>query len=205
MPRPTDPATWDSNDTNTVAVTGSHQSDGWAVDEVPTSSEMNEWQKLVGEWIAALTAELDILESRSADRSISGHEFVATGGSPTKDANGVWTMTSGDEITAPFELTVGATITAFKVFLQQNASDVFAKLTVKLKKRTAATPGGGVTSDAISTDLAAYGLGSANWIISDAHTADVTIAADARYWVVITATSTGNVGFDGITKVGVTP
>ena len=48
--KPTLAATWDSNGTNVIAPTSGHKDDGFAVDEVPSSSEVNGQLKLIGEW-----------------------------------------------------------------------------------------------------------------------------------------------------------
>lgn len=52
--KPTNAATWDSNSTNLIAPTAGHKTDGFAVDEVPSSSEVNGQLKLLGEWTAWL-------------------------------------------------------------------------------------------------------------------------------------------------------
>lgn len=48
--KPTNAATWDSNSTNLIAPTAGHKTDGFAVDEVPSSSEVNGQLQLIGNW-----------------------------------------------------------------------------------------------------------------------------------------------------------
>lgn len=43
-------ATWDSNGTNSTPPTGGHQLNGYAVNEIPTSTELNGWMSLQGGW-----------------------------------------------------------------------------------------------------------------------------------------------------------
>ena len=54
MPLPGSDPTWDSNGTNTTAVASIHKTDGFGSNEVPTSRELNEWMKIVGENLNAL-------------------------------------------------------------------------------------------------------------------------------------------------------
>ena len=56
--KPTTAPAWDSNSTNLTAPTAGHQANGWAVDEVPTSTEMNGWQQNVSSWAVFLNAML---------------------------------------------------------------------------------------------------------------------------------------------------
>lgn len=48
--KPASLATWDSGSVNLIAPGGGHQANGWALSEVPTSTEMNGWQQIVGLW-----------------------------------------------------------------------------------------------------------------------------------------------------------
>src|SRR5690349_1601161 len=47
--KPTEPADFDTNGTNTIAVTSGHKTDGWANNEIPTSGEFNTWMRNVGD------------------------------------------------------------------------------------------------------------------------------------------------------------
>ncbi len=48
--KPTNDAIWDSNGTNLIAPTGGHKTDGFAVNEVPSSSEINGQLQRIGLW-----------------------------------------------------------------------------------------------------------------------------------------------------------
>jgi hypothetical protein len=54
MAKPTVYAQWDTNSTNLSAPTSGHKTDGWAVGEVPTSTEMNGWMRIVSDYTAWL-------------------------------------------------------------------------------------------------------------------------------------------------------
>lgn len=52
---------WDTNKTNTLgSITSGHSTDGYALDEVPTSTEMNLWMYLVGQWINILQSTMQM-------------------------------------------------------------------------------------------------------------------------------------------------
>lgn len=52
MTKPTTYAQWDTNSTNLTTPTSGHKTDGWAVNEIPTSTEMNGWMRQVSDWTA---------------------------------------------------------------------------------------------------------------------------------------------------------
>lgn len=49
--KPTTIPNWDTGNVVSVAPTAGHIASGWAVNEVPTHSEMSGWQQLVGKWL----------------------------------------------------------------------------------------------------------------------------------------------------------
>jgi hypothetical protein len=55
MSAPSTVPTWDTNGTNSTPTTSGHKTDGYAVDEIPISTEMNGWMALVAAWILWLS------------------------------------------------------------------------------------------------------------------------------------------------------
>jgi hypothetical protein len=59
MTKPVTPATWDSNGTNLSAPTAGHMTDGYAVNEVPTSTELNGQLQRIGLWTEFIDQHFD--------------------------------------------------------------------------------------------------------------------------------------------------
>ena len=68
---------WDSNQTHTLAVTGTHQTDGYVSGEVPLSSELNAVLNLIGLWIQYF-AGLTVAQYRYLSASIGHLDNSAT-------------------------------------------------------------------------------------------------------------------------------
>ncbi len=73
MTRPTADVTWDSNGTNTLGggTTSGHKNNGYAVDEVPTSTEQNTWMQAVALWILYLAStDVELTGNLTVDGSL---------------------------------------------------------------------------------------------------------------------------------------
>lgn len=88
--KPSAPATWDSNSTNLIAPTSGHKTDGYAIDEVPSSTEINGQLKLIGDW----TKYIDDGDIELHDVDITGTLEVE--GKTTLDGPVVYTAITAD-------------------------------------------------------------------------------------------------------------
>lgn len=60
MSRPSELPTWDTTGTNVVEATSGHKADGYGLDEVPSSGEINWYLQLVYLWVQYLSAFVGI-------------------------------------------------------------------------------------------------------------------------------------------------
>lgn len=71
MPRPTETYNWDDNQTNTAQPSATLRSDGYAVDEVPTSAEINYQLNSIGLQIEEIYLELDGINNLTSTTDIT--------------------------------------------------------------------------------------------------------------------------------------
>ncbi len=110
MAEPTAPSelvTFDSNKTHVSAPTSPQVSDGWVLNEIPTSAVFNYLMNAIGLWLVWLKAKLAIFPGYSADSTltISGgsvtptkgnHNIETVGGGATSDLSNIATTNLDD-------------------------------------------------------------------------------------------------------------
>jgi hypothetical protein len=90
------PVTWDSNLTNTVTPTGTHQTDGYAANEIPASNEANWLLNLATAWIAWLKAAVLMQPGAAAPTGLNivSNQIIPTAGVHFLNAAGTINLVS---------------------------------------------------------------------------------------------------------------
>lgn len=141
MTKPSALPQWDSNNTNAIATTAGHKTDGYAVNEVPTSTELNGWMKLVYDWMAYLDASNPETLTHSVPLSPPG---LATVLAPIGISGAaVWTV--------GLPVQIGRTITAIRARVAKGDAGTQVRVTLREIVDGAVTPAGNAATTGAST------------------------------------------------------
>lgn len=140
MTRPSTPATWDSNNTNTALIAAGHVTDGFIASEVVSSTELNTVLRNIGLWIAYVdpgaTYTLPV-------------QFM-----PPQNATDLNDLTIATPWAVQVMVPVGRTIKAFRARIKDSATGP-TQIRIDLKKSAdgvaATNIGGGFSSSGAGT------------------------------------------------------
>lgn len=127
---------WDTNGTHTIAIVATHTTDGFGLDEVPTSDELNEWMMLVGLWIRYLGAGgSDDVETMPASAGQASASVDAGAFKYFNSAGEFFPNDVSDVLILPVKLKGGATLKEFDVLCSDSGAGN-SLWTLKLWKKT---------------------------------------------------------------------
>jgi hypothetical protein len=124
MPAPGSFVDWDTNATNTAAITSGHALDDFANNEIPTSRELNQVLMLIGLWIRYLAKREATVRRIPA---ATGNQILASGSTGSFNESGQWFAgNTADRLVVAIDAQPGEHLTEVRGFVHDFTGQGFS-------------------------------------------------------------------------------